>query len=164
MNISGLVPSHYFRRFVYRICGLSIGYGSTIHTQAVFYTLGGIKIGTDSIIGEKATLDGRGEIEIGNHVNIASEVMIYTSEHDINDPKFKATYGKVILEDYVFIGPRAIVLPGVTIHKGAVVAAGAVVTRDIFPFSVVGGIPAKIIKTRELKNPEYKLGRARLFR
>jgi Acetyltransferase (isoleucine patch superfamily) len=69
-----------------------------------------------------------------------------------------------LIEDYVFIGPRAIILPGVKIGKGAVVAAGAVVTKDVAPFSVVGGVPAKIIGERKIKNLSYKLGRARWFR
>jgi len=68
-----------------------------------------------------------------------------------------------VIEDYAFIGPRAIILPGVKIGRGAVVAAGAVVTKDIPPFSVVGGVPAQIIRERMVKNPQYKLGRARLF-
>jgi len=64
----------------------------------------------------------------------------------------------------VFIGPRAIILPGVTVGKGAVVAAGAVVTKDIPDFSIVGGVPAQIIGERKTKDLHYKLGRARWFR
>ncbi|MFI5205556.1 MAG: DapH/DapD/GlmU-related protein, partial [Candidatus Paceibacterales bacterium] len=64
---------------------------------------------------------------------------------------------------YVFIGPRAIILPGVKIGKGAVVAAGAVVTTSVKDFEIVGGVPAKVIGERKNKNPRYKLGRARLF-
>ena len=89
--------------------------------------------------------------------------MIYNSEHDINDPFFKAREEEVIIEDYVFIGPRVTILPGVTVGKGAVVAAGAVVTEDVTPFAIVGGIPAKVIGERKLKVPQYKIGRARLF-
>lgn len=63
----------------------------------------------------------------------------------------------------MFIGPRAIILPGVKIGKGAVVAAGAVVTKDVEKFTIVGGVPAKVVGERKNKNPSYKLGRARLF-
>ena len=90
--------------------------------------------------------------------------MIYNTEHDINDPNFNPVFGEVIIEDYVFIGPRAIILPGVEIGKGAVVAAGAVVTKDVPPFAIVGGIPAKIIGERKTKKLNYKIGRAMWFR
>jgi len=164
LKIVGFIPSHYFRRFCYRLCGVKIGKGSTIHMQAVFYDPRNITIGEDSIIGEGAVLDGREKLTIGNHVDIASEVMIYNGEHDINDEKFKAVFAPVIIEDYVFIGPRAIILPGVTIRKGAVVGAGAVVTKDVEEFRVVGGVPAKEISERKIKDLNYKLGRAAWFR
>ena len=64
----------------------------------------------------------------------------------------------------MFIGPRAIILPGVTIKRGAVVGAGAVVTKDVEEFKIVGGVPAKEIGERQNKNPNYKLGRAAWFR
>ena len=164
INISGYVPSHLFRRFVYRLSGIKIGKGSTIHTKAVFYCLGDIKIGNDTIVGEKATLDARGKIRVGNHTDIASEVIIYTAQHDINSETFASKEEPVEIEDYVFVGPRVIILPGVKIGQGAVVGAGAVVTKNVEPFSVVGGIPAKPIAERELKNLKYSLGRAKLFR
>ena len=100
---------------------------------------------------------------IGNHVDIASSVMIYNSEHDLEKADFSARTEPVKIEDYVFIGPRAIILPGVKIGKGAVVAAGAVVTEDVPDFAIVGGVPAKVIGERKNKNPNYRLGRARLF-
>jgi maltose O-acetyltransferase len=164
LAITGYLPSHYLRRFVYRFWGIKIGSGSTIHMHASFYYPPSIKIGNDSIIGEKVVLDGRDKLVIGNHVDVASEVMIYNAEHDLNDEKFKAITAPVTIEDYVFIGPRAIILPGVTIHKGAVVGAGAVVTKDVAEFTIVGGVPAKEIGQRDNKNPNYKLGRAAWFR
>ncbi|MGH7245455.1 MAG: acyltransferase, partial [Candidatus Levyibacteriota bacterium] len=114
--------------------------------------------------GEKAVLDVRAPLRIGNHVDIASEVMIYNSQHDVSDPFFSAIEKEVVIDDYVFIGPRAIILPGVHIKKGAVVAAGAVVTKDVEENSIVGGVPAKEISKRMLKDYSYKLGRARWFR
>ena len=161
---AGYFPSHHFRRFVYRFWGVKIGSGSTIHMGAIFYNPKDISIGIDSIVGENSVLDGRDKLIIGDHVDIASEVMIYNGEHDINDENFKASFAPVTIEDYVFIGPRAIILPGVTIKKGAVVGAGAVVTKDVEEFSIVGGVPAKVIGERSNKNPTYKLGRAAWFR
>jgi maltose O-acetyltransferase len=163
----GYVPIHLFRRIFYQLAGMRMGSGSTIHIKANFFQPNNIEIGDDTIIGYRAFLDGRAKLTIGNHVDIASEVMIYNSEHDINQKDFavveKVIEEAVTIKDYVFIGPRVTILPGVTIGKGAVVAAGAVVTKDVAAFKVVGGIPAKVISERRNKNPKYKLGRARLF-
>jgi maltose O-acetyltransferase len=128
-----------------------------------FFYPANISIGEGSIIGQNAILDGRDKLIIGKYVDIASEVMIYNSEHDINSQDFKAITAPVEIGDFCFIGPRAIVLPGVKIGKGAVVGAGAVVTKDVPQFAIVGGVPAQVIGERKIKNPEYKLGRARLF-
>lgn len=160
----GFIPLHHVRRFFYRIAGIKIGKGSSIHTGARFYNPSGIKIGKDTIIGENAVLDGREKLTIGDHVDIASEVMIYNSEHDVHSDDFHAVSGPVVVENYVFIGPRAIILPGVTLKKGAVIGAGAVVTRDVEENMIVGGVPAKVIGERKNKDLNYKLGRAAWFR
>jgi maltose O-acetyltransferase len=128
-----------------------------------FFEPEGVVIGEDTKIGEKTFLDGRAILKIGNHVDIASEVMIYNSEHNLDSESFEASEEPVVIEDYVFIGPRAIILPGVRIGKGSVIAAGAVVTKDVADFTIVGGVPAKIIGERKNKDLNYKLGRARLF-
>lgn len=163
-------PSHYVRRFFYRLSGMNIGSGSTLHMRCRVYDPRHIVIGSDTIIGEKTTLDGRkqianskGGLEIGNHVDIASEVMIWTSEHDLRSERFLPIEEKVVIEDYVFIGPRAIILPGVRIGRGAVVAAGAVVTKDVASLDIVGGVPAKPIAKRPSSQLNYRLGRARWF-
>jgi maltose O-acetyltransferase len=157
------VPSHTFRKFIYRMAGMKIGKGSIIHMWANFFDPTMIEIGNDTIIGDHAFLDGRASLKIGDHVDIASSVMIYNSEHDLESAEFKARTEGVEIGDYVFIGPRAIILPGVKIGKGAAVAAGAVVTKDIPDFAIVGGVPASKIGERKNKDPHYILGRARLF-
>ncbi len=164
VNLIGHFPSHHLRRAFYRLAGMKIGRGSSIHTRAIFYNPSGISIGKDTIIGEGATLDGRDVLKIGDHVDIASEVMIYNGEHDVNDENFKAVFSPVIIEDYVFIGPRSIILPGVTLGKGSVIGAGAVVTKDVKPKEVVGGVPAKVIGERKLEDLNYRLGRSAWFR
>lgn len=164
LHFVGYVPSHYYRRFFYRLAGMKIGKGSTIHMGARFYNPRNIEIGNDSIIGEEVVLDGRDRLIIGDHVDIASEVMIYNSEHDVQSSDFQARTAPVEISDYVFIGPRAIILPGVKIKKGAVVGAGAVVTKDVEEYSIVGGVPAKQIGERGVKDLNYKLGRAAWFR
>lgn len=157
------VPFHAFRKLMYSLAGIKMGKGSVIHMWANFFDPSGITIGKDTIIGDHAFLDGRAPLVIGDHVDIASSVMIYNSEHDLESIDFKARTDGVEIGDYVFIGPRAIILPGVKIGKGSVVAAGAVVTKDIPEFTIVGGVPAKEIGERKNKDPHYILGRARLF-
>jgi len=159
----GHVPFHSFRKLCYSLAGMKIGSGSTLHMWASFFNPGNISIGEGTIIGDHAFLDGRAGLKIGNHVDIASSVMIYNSEHDLTSDDFRATHEPVEIGDYVFIGPRAIILPGVKVGKGAIVAAGAVVTKDVPDFAIVGGVPASMIGERKNKNPKYKLGRARLF-
>lgn len=159
----GYIPSHIIRNFVYQLCGIEIGKGSTIHMGARFYQPNNIKIGAGTIVGDHAFLDGRASLTIGSHVDIASQVMIYNSQHDLDSETMKAIEEPVKIGDYCFIGPRAIIMPGVTLGKGAVVAGGAVVTKDVPAGVMVGGIPAQKIKDRKLKNYNYSLGRPRLF-
>lgn len=159
----GHIPSHVIRKVIYRSAGICIGKGSTIHMWANFFQPGNISIGADTIIGDHVFLDGRKKIVIGSHTDIASEVMIYNSEHDLESNAFQAKTEPVVIGDYVFIGPRAIILPGIRVGNGAVVAAGAVVTKDVDDFKIVAGVPAKVIGERGNKNPQYRLGRARLF-
>jgi acetyltransferase-like isoleucine patch superfamily enzyme len=146
------------------LAGMKIGAGSTFHMGARFYNPANISVGKDTIIGEGVVLDGRGTLQIGDHVDFATDVMVYNAQHDIESPTFSAVVEPVVIKDFVFVGPRAIILPGVTIEKGAVVAAGAVVTKDVEAFTVVGGVPAKVIGERKLKELTYRLGRAALFR
>lgn len=160
---AGLVPSHLFRLLAYKLAGVKIGTDSRIHVGAKFFYPANVSIGKDTIIGDNAFLDGRDKLTIGDHVDIASGVAIFNSEHDINSEDFHATVASVKVDDYVFIGARATILPGITIGKGAVVAAGAVVTKDVADFMIVGGVPAQVIGERKLKDLHYKLGRARLF-
>lgn len=161
LYLVGYIPIHTIRNVFYVLAGIKND--GIIHMWARFYNPANIEIGKDSIIGDHAFLDGRAKIKIGNHVDIASEVMIYNSEHDLESEDFTARNEPVEIGDYVFIGPRAIIMPGVKIGKGAVVAGGAVVTKDVDEFMIVGGIPAKVISERKNKNPHYILGRARLF-
>ena len=159
----GHIPSHTIRNIKYKFFGMKIGKGSTLHMWALFFDPRNIMIGEDTIIGDHAFLDGRDKLKIGNHVDIASSVMIYNSEHDLSKDDFSAITAPVEIDDYVFIGPRVTIMPGVKIGKGAVVAGGAVVIKDVDPFTIVGGVPAKPIGERKNKNPNYRLGRARLF-
>ena len=159
----GLVPCHTFRKFFYFLSGIKLTSTSTIHTGAEFFHPRSISIGQDTIIGKNCFLDGRGQLTIGSHTDIATDVLIYTDQHNIHSPNFTNQSAPVVIADYVFIGPRAIILPGVTIGKGAVVGAGAVVTKDVPQGEIWAGVPAKKIGLRQTDQLNYKLGRPVLF-
>ena len=114
-------------------------------------------IGDNTIINKRVLLDGRGGmLKIGSNVDIAQDVYIWTLEHDINGDNHDPIGSDVIIEDYVWIGARATILPGVKIGRGAVVGTASLVTKDVPPMSVVGGIPASVLKMRNNKL-KYKL-------
>ena len=116
-----------------------------------------IVIGNNSIINSYCMLDGRnGRIIIGNNVDIAREAAIFTLEHDPDSDYYHTIPGDVIIEDYAWISSRATILPGVKIGRGAIVASNAVVTKDVSPMAIVGGVPAKVIGERKSKL-KYKL-------
>jgi acetyltransferase-like isoleucine patch superfamily enzyme len=163
LQLVGFVPSHMFRKLVYSLYGVRIGPKSYVHMGARFNEPWRVQIGEGTIIGDHAFLDGRDELKIGNHVDIASEVMIWNAKHDVNSPDFRAVTDPVEIGDYVFIGPRAIIMQGVKIGRGAIIAGGAVVTKDVPEKAIVGGVPAKEIGIRKSQELNYKLGRPRLF-
>lgn len=134
------------------ILGIKLGPQSTIAAH-VFITGNQITIGRNSIVNRFAYLDGRYALDIGNNVNISHYVIIHTLTHDLNSSSFQAVGRKVTIEDDVWIGVRAIILPGVRVGRGAVVGAGAVVTKDVPAYSVVAGVPAAVIgeRARDLK-------------
>lgn len=186
-TLTGFIPSHKVRLLLYRsIFNVKIGKDTSIHWRARFNYPCGVEIGHNTIVGNDAFLDGRfynvweggkrnvagylkkflsqndRPLKIGNNVSIAGEVRIFNAQHDIDDPHFKGVCKPVTIDDYVVIGTRVTILPGVHVGYGAVIASGAVVTRDVEPYSVVGGVPASHIRYRN-KDLRYKLKYARLF-
>lgn len=138
-----------------RVLGMRIGKGSSLLMGLQVYIRGrprpdqpGITIGRRTIINQQVCLDGRGGLSIGNYVDISPGVWILTDSHDMNDPQFHEILAPVTIGDHAWVGSRALVLPGVTLGEGAVVAAGAVVTGDVEPYTIVAGVPARPIGTR----------------
>jgi len=158
----GRVPSHAFRNFFYRRAGMSLPRSSSIHWRAEFYAPERIVVGEHAVIGDSVFLDGRSGLTIGANVNLGSHVSIYTRQHDIDSPDFAEIGAPVVVEDYAYIGSHAIVLPGVTVGRGGVVGAGSVVTKDVAPFTLVAGAPARFVRKRS-ENLRYQLGYAKRF-
>ena len=146
-----------------KLLGMKIGCGSSLLRYVRFVNPSHITIGMHSIINSYCQLDGRGgSIFIGNNVDIAQETNIWTLEHDPNDNNHVTCCGNVIIDDFVWIASRVTILPEIHIGRGAVIACGAVVTKDVPEMAIVGGVPAKIIGTRENKL-EYILEYRPLF-
>lgn len=123
-----------------------------IEKGANFGTGRGIKIGNYSGIGVRCYI--RGPLDIGNYVMMGPEVIILTSSHKFDSSEIPMCFQgghvpkKVTIGDDVWIGTRVIILPGVTIGNGSIIAAGSIVTKDVPPYAIVGGNPAKVIKYR----------------
>lgn len=114
----------------------------------------GLKIGNNSNIGTYAYIGCSGYIEIGDNVMISPRVSIYSENHNFSEFNLSmkeqgVTREFVKIEDDCWIASNSVVLAGVTIGKGSIVSAGSIVTKDVPPYSIVGGVPAKIIRSRK---------------
>lgn len=164
-NVINHLPSGWLRLLWYRrVLGMSIGRRVEIQlgTRILLHSPGSIRragwsIGFGTRINRDCTLDTRGGLHIGRQVSISPEVAIISCDHDANHPGFKLRHSRVVIRDRVWVGIRATILPGVEIGEGAVVAAGAVVTKDVEPLAVVGGVPARVIGRRDPRGLDYQL-------
>jgi acetyltransferase-like isoleucine patch superfamily enzyme len=143
------LPFHRLRNAFYRrVTRMQLASTSSIHMGCKLTTLGGVSIGPGSTVDHGVKLDGRGGLIIGTGVSIAPEACLLSADHDPHSADFKGRTAPVSIGDHAWLGTRSMILPGVTVGTGAVVAAGAVVTRDVPPYAIVGGVPAKIIGQR----------------
>lgn len=162
-HVVAYFPSHAVRKGFYRrVMGITIGPGTFVFMGLWLDGRHNLTLGKNSAINQNCRLDNRGGIFIGDNVSISAEVCILTADHAPQSTDFAGRDKPVRIENFVFIGTRAMVLPGVTIGEGAVIAAGAVVTRDVAPYAIVGGVPAKVIGERQ-RNLSYEASYCRLF-
>jgi acetyltransferase-like isoleucine patch superfamily enzyme len=154
----GHVPSARLRHRFYRgVLGARIAAGARISGGAEIRGGERLVIGPATIVGHDAILDGRGGLTIGTAVNLSSQVAIWTADHDPRDPAFGYRSAAVSIGDRAWLSFRSTILPGVTVGEGAVVAAGAVVTKDVPPFTIVAGVPAVPVGERP-RDLRYDLG------
>lgn len=156
----GRIPSHHVRNWLYKnVYGVTMAKGVVVYFGAEIRGSWNLTLGKGCIVGDQCILDSRREgIEIGENVNISSNVSFYTDSHDYNDPYFRASSDKVggiKIGNRAWIGPNSVILHGISIGEGAVIAAGSVVTKNVPPYTVVGGIPARKIAVRN-QNLKYQ--------
>jgi acetyltransferase-like isoleucine patch superfamily enzyme len=156
------IPSHTIRLGYLRLFGATIGKGSSIMRGTTILDIEFLTLSENSTIGNRCLLDSRAGLYIGKNVTIASDVHILGGGHDINHPDFLPVPIPTVIEDYVWIASRAMVLPS-HIHRGAVVAAHALVIRDVGELEVVGGVPAKLITKRNPDALQYTVDFRPLF-
>lgn len=153
-HVINKIALHGVRMRAYRQLGIKIGRDSTILMSTEMHRAEDLSIGENTIINQHCLLDGRGGLKIGNNVNISSHVLLIAGTHDMQDGEsFMGSVQAVSIKDYVWLCTRCTILPGVTVGEGAVIAAGAVVTKSVEAYAIVAGIPAKKIGER---NPALK--------
>lgn len=157
------LPSHGLRLWFYRnLMAFDVADRTAIFLNCVFDARHNFSLGAGSVINERCRMDNRGGLEIGRSVSISSDVIILTADHDPESETFEGRMRPVKIGDYSWVGTRAMILPGVTVGRGAVVAAGSVVTKSVADHTIVAGVPARPVKTRT-SNLRYDCYYKRLF-
>ncbi len=137
------------RMFIYKkILGIPVGKGSIIWAGNKFNDVSNLSIANNVIVGPHNVFLIRGGLRVGNNVNISGFSFFISQSHDVNDPMAHTSLKEIVIKDGAWIATNATILPGVTVGKGAVVCAGAVVTKSVDDYAVVAGNPAVKIKER----------------
>jgi putative colanic acid biosynthesis acetyltransferase WcaF len=142
------LPGHWLRQLWLRSLGAEIGEGSILFRGTTVLGAEHLRLGERVHVGFRVVLDARGGVTVANDVTISSDSQLLTAKHDVHSVGFERQVAPVIIERHAWIATRAMVLAGVRVGAGGVVAAGAVVTRDVAPSTIVAGVPAKPIGQR----------------
>ena len=152
-NLLTFFPIFLIRKiYLKNLMKIKVGSNSFIHMGCIFYE--NVNIGNNSVIGRQCHL--LGNIIIKNNVSITAQTYIFSSTHYNDSPTFEAYTSEVVIEDYAWIGARAMILPGVRIGTGAILGAASTATHDIDDYNICVGTPAKFIKMRS-KDINYTL-------
>jgi acetyltransferase-like isoleucine patch superfamily enzyme len=142
------LPSRHLRKWWLGALGATLDPGCVIFAGTTVLGADRLHLGARSNIGWRCVLDARGGLTVGEDAVIASDSQLISGRHDFDDDEFPAYFDPITVGDHAWLATRCLVIGGVTIGRGAVVAAGAVVTRDVEELTVVAGIPARPIRKR----------------
>jgi putative colanic acid biosynthesis acetyltransferase WcaF len=137
--------------FLLRCFGAKIHKKAKVYSEAIIYAPWNLKMGAYSCIADGVNCYNADKVNIGEHVIISQKAYLCTASHDITSERYKWISAPIIIEDQSWIGAESFVMMGITVGKGAVIGARAAVFKDIEPWTVVGGNPARLIKRREIK-------------
>ena len=140
-----------WRRFLLRVFGATVGRNTHVYPSAVIYMPWNLIIGDDSSIGEWALVYNLGPITIGSKTTISQRVHLCAGTHDYTDPALPLLKPPIVIRDQAWICADSFVGPNITVGEGAVVGARAMVTKDVEPWAIVAGNPARFIKIRKMK-------------
>ena len=157
------IPCKPLRKFCYRLAGMKIGSGTHIDMNMYVLAPHRLCMGNHCHINQSCFIDARGGVLMYSNISLSHYVRIVTGSHDVQSADFSYKGAPVVMHDFVWIGIGATILQGVTLGKGAVVCAGAVVTKDVPEYAIVAGIPAKIIGKRRTEL-DYQCKPLELFR
>ena len=147
--LTAYIPFHCVRRFLYKtVFKVSMAENSVIYYGAEIRSPWNLYIDEGAIIGDKAILDARKGIYIGKNVNISTGVWIWTYQHDVQSESFAGEGASVFVMDRAWLSCRSIILPGVIVGEGSVIAAGGVCTKSTEPYKILSGVPCKVIGER----------------
>lgn len=153
------IPSRHLRKWFYEMLGAKIGKHTVICRRVEVLYPKGLKLADNVAVGWFVDFDARGGISIDHDTNISSHTKFITGSHNVDDPEFKASFKPIEIGHHCWIGTGAIILQGITIGDGVIVAAGAVVTKDIPAFEIWGGVPARFVRKRSI-NVKYNVDSA----
>ena len=142
-----------WRVFLLRCFGAKLGKGANVLPSCRIWQPWKLEMGAYSCLSERVDCYNADRIRLGDQVTVSQDAFLCTASHDITSPIMELTTAPLILKDQCWVCARAIILPGVTLGEGCVVAAGAVVTKNIAPWTIVGGNPATALGKRELQRP-----------
>jgi len=141
-----------WKRFLLRCFGAKIGAGAVVYSSARIYVPWRLELGEGTYIADGVIIENSEQVSIGKQAVISQRTSIYTASHDIYSADFSRVSAPMVIGDYVWIAAEALISKGVNIGEGAVIGARSAVFKDVPPWTVVGGNPARFIKKREIRH------------